>query len=359
MVWVSKKDKNDMRARRKKKEKSEEDASKKRKREEDEVDNSNQNWEVIQKDTVHSVTIPSTTATKDARKMRKEARREARKEGRDESLIKFVDENGKTLITDEDPARWIFKDGDDNAQDTNEEEPKPSKKKKARTFPSINKLLAEAEVAKQVQKEKDKRETYENSISEEVKASYVALDCEMVGIGAEGRQSALARVSITGWNDEILLDTFVQVPDRVTDFRTFVSGVRAKDIRPTNEKAMELHACRRRVGELLKNKILVGHSLKNDFSALMLNHPKDQIRDTAKYKPFMRASGRNGGKLRPRKLRDLVKENLGLTIQKEGEAHTSVEDAQATLKLYKSVRDKWEKEEEKEAAGKRNDRKKR
>jgi RNA exonuclease 4 len=64
----------------------------------------------------------------------------------------------------------------------------------------------------------------------------------------------------------------------------------------------------------------------------------------------MRASGRNGGKLRPRKLRDLVKEHLGLTIQKEGEAHTSVEDAQATLKLYKSARETWEKELEKKAA---------
>ena len=41
------------------------------------------------------------------------------------------------------------------------------------------------------------------------------------------------------------------------------------------------------MGEILKSKICVGHSLKNDFSALMLDHPKSQIPDTAKYKPFM------------------------------------------------------------------------
>ena len=128
----------------------------------------------------------------------------------------------------------------------------------------------------------------------------------------------------------------------MTDFRTHISGVRAKDIRSTNESAMELYACRKKVGEILKSKICVCHSLKNDFSALMLDHLKSQIRDTAKYTIYG-ASGRNSGKVRQRKCRDLVMENLGLTIQKEDEAYTSVEDAQATMKLYKSEREKWEK----------------
>merc|ERR1711976_38891 len=119
------------------------------------------------------------------------------------------------------------------------------------------------------------------------------------------------------------------------------------DIRSTNENAMELHACRKKVGEIIKNKILVGHSLKNDFSALMMTHPKQLVRDTARYKPLMRPSGRGGGKLRPRKLRDLVKEYAGLTIQKDGEAHSSVDDAKATMELYKAVRENWEKEIEK------------
>ena len=120
----------------------------------------------------------------------------------------------------------------------------------------------------------------------------------------------------------------------MTDFRTYVSGVRAKDIQKNkNSDAMELHACRKKVAEIINEKILVGHSLKNDFAALMLGHSKNLIRDTARYKPFMRASGRNGGKLRPRKLRDLVKENVGLRIiQKEGEVYTtSVEDAKALV----------------------------
>ncbi len=348
MAWISKKAKKQMRDRRKKNQES----SHKRKRDEggeDEIDSS-KNWEVVQKETIHTVTIPSSLSTKDARKMRKEARRAARKEGRDESKIKFVDENGTTLTINENSKKGTTNEGNEEAA-TKETELKPAiKKRKTRSFPNINKLLEEADEAKKLQEEKEKREAYENSIPEEVKSSYIALDCEMVGVGIDGKESALARVSITGWDNDVILDTFVQVPDRVTDFRTHVSGVRAKDIRSTNENAMELQTCRKKVGQLLKNKILVGHSLKNDFAALMLDHPKSQIRDTARYKPFMRASGRNGGKLRPRKLRDLVKDHLNLTIQKEGEAHTSVEDAQATMKLYKAVRETWEKELEKKKA---------
>lgn len=38
---------------------------------------------------------------------------------------------------------------------------------------------------------------------------------------------------------------------------------------------------------LLKNRIVVGHSVKNDFDALMMHHPQKLIRDTAHYLPFM------------------------------------------------------------------------
>jgi RNA exonuclease 4 len=54
----------------------------------------------------------------------------------------------------------------------------------------------------------------------------------------------------------------------------------------------------------------------------MLQHPVRMIRDTARYAPYMRPRGRNGGKLKPRSLRELAKEYLGLEIQ--GGKHDSV-----------------------------------
>ena len=152
-----------------------------------------------------------------------------------------------------------------------------------------------------------------------LKKKYVALDCEMVGIGPDGKKSALARVSIVDCEGTVLLDTFVRVPERVTDFRTKLSGVCAKDIAVKNENAMNHDEVRFAEGNILQNKILVGHALKNDLSVLLLSHPRKDIRDTTRYKPFMRPSGAGGGKMCPRKLRDLVLENLGRHIQIEGE----------------------------------------
>ena len=44
---------------------------------------------------------------------------------------------------------------------------------------------------------------------------------------------------------------------------------------------------------LLKDKILVGHALKNDLTVLLLSHPRKMTRDTATYRPYMRVSERH------------------------------------------------------------------
>ena len=313
------------------------------------TNNSTTTTNISDKSTNTTITIASHIPTKEAKKIRKNARRKARKRGKDESTISFVNEHNQPIFTttaDDDDDD----DDDDNNDDTEQsssQTPPPPPPKRKKVFPNINQILIQAAKNKATLLIQQKSQSYQDSIPLEIKQQYVALDCEMVGIGPNGTQSALARVSIVDWFGLILLDTFVQVPDRVTDFRTHVSGVRPKDILPTNSKSMELHACRKTVGECLKNKILVGHSLSNDFKALMLHHPKQYIRDTAKYKPLMRKSGKHGGKLRPRKLKDLVYERVNMVIQKDGEAHTSVEDARATMELYKCVRESWEKEIEK------------
>jgi RNA exonuclease 4 len=263
------------------------------------------------------VTLPANLSAKDAKKSRKEARRQARVDGRDENQLEFI-------IEGETPA---------------EEASKPPARKKKRSFPCINDLV------KQEKKDNEKRQIEEAKqkedalLSDEYKAQYVAMDCEMVGVGSEGRKSALARVSITNWSGEVILDTFVKCPSRVTDFRTWVSGVTAKHLQ--SDKAMEVIDCRQKVANLLRGKILVGHALKNDLDALLLQHPKQMIRDTAKHQFFQRLGA---NKWRPRKLRDLALQHLGLKIQVKGESHDSIDDARATMEIFKVARAAWEME---------------
>ena len=56
------------------------------------------------------------------------------------------------------------------------------------------------------------------------------MDCEMVGVGSDGQDSILARVSIVNQFGQCIYDTFVKPTELVTDYRTHVSGVRRQDI---------------------------------------------------------------------------------------------------------------------------------
>lgn len=72
---------------------------------------------------------------------------------------------------------------------------------------------------------------FKEKIPESVRSQYVALDCEMVGLGEGGKQSALARCSVVDFDGQKLYDEFVRPPGFVTDFRTQWSGVRKSDLR--------------------------------------------------------------------------------------------------------------------------------
>ncbi|KAF3901490.1 hypothetical protein ABW20_dc0103316 [Dactylellina cionopaga] len=161
---------------------------------------------------------------------------------------------------------------------------------------------------------------------------YIAIDCEMVGVGPpDNEQSALARVSLVNYNGHCVLDTFVKPKERVSDWRTWVSGVSAKDMKD----ALTLEAAQQKVHEIVNGKILIGHAIQNDLDALFLSHPKRDIRDTARHPTYRKlAKQKNPG------LKRLAKEVLGVDIQ--GAAHSSIEDARVTMLLYKKEKKEFE-----------------
>lgn len=164
------------------------------------------------------------------------------------------------------------------------------------------------------------------SVKKQEVGKYVAIDCEFVGVGPEGIQSELARVSIVNFHGHTVYDEFVKPREKVTDWRTFVSGIRPSDMK----NAITFKQAQEDVAKILKNKILVGHAVHHDLEALYLTHPKRAIRDTSKHTPFKQkySMGKTPG------LKKLALEILGLDIQ-SGE-HSSVEDAKATMLIFKS-----------------------
>ena len=142
-------------------------------------------------------------------------------------------------------------------------------------------------------------------------------------------------VCIVNEHGAVLLDTHVAQTEKVTDWRTRVSGVRPADV----ATAPPPGAVRATVASLAHGRVLVGHAITHDLRALLLGHPRSHVRDTARFPPLMRATA-PGRRPKPRKLRDLAAEHLGLTIQ-AGE-HSPVDDARAALYLYLRFRRQWD-----------------
>ncbi|KAF4685335.1 hypothetical protein FOZ60_006646 [Perkinsus olseni] len=166
----------------------------------------------------------------------------------------------------------------------------------------------------------------------------VAIDCEMVGTGPEGKESILARASIVNYFGKVLLDALVRPTKKVTDYRTQVTGLDEATLSRLGQPAEEVKA--KAASILLNQKVVVGHAIHHDLEILDLKDKIDSIliRDTSIY-PGLRPEGLTTKVPSLKKLTELY---LDRKIQTG--AHSSVEDARCTLMLYKLKKDGWEEE---------------
>ncbi|KAM9855011.1 apoptosis-enhancing nuclease [Aulostomus maculatus] len=166
----------------------------------------------------------------------------------------------------------------------------------------------------------------------------VALDCEMVGTGPGGRCSELARCSILDYHGNILYDKYIQPCQPVTDYRTRWSGIRRHHL----QNATPFDQAREEILSVLEGKVVVGHSIYNDFEVLDTLHPGHMVRDTGTTRLLSRLAG--FPLQRCVSLKILASKLLSRRIQVGRRGHCSVEDARAALDLYKLVEGKWEEE---------------
>lgn len=157
---------------------------------------------------------------------------------------------------------------------------------------------------------------------------YIAIDCEMVGIGPTKLDHMLARVSCVDFHGKQVYDSFVIPREPVTDYRTAITGITASTLRaPAARPFEEVQAT---VADLLKGRILVGHDVRHDLAVLELTHSTPQIRDTARHSSFRRF----GHGPKPA-LRVLARQVLGLDDFQKGK-HSSVEDARVAMLLFRT-----------------------
>ncbi|XP_041253178.1 interferon-stimulated 20 kDa exonuclease-like 2 [Onychostruthus taczanowskii] len=164
----------------------------------------------------------------------------------------------------------------------------------------------------------------------------VAIDCEMVGTGPGGRTSALARCSIVTYEGDVVYDRYVRPEEPIVDYRTRWSGIRRQHM----ATAVPFRRAQQQVLKILAGKVVVGHAIHNDFKALHYCHPKALTRDTSQMPLLNRRAGFPENVAIS--LKRLTKALLNQDIQVGKSGHSSVEDARATMELYKVVEEEWE-----------------
>ncbi|KAJ3984778.1 ribonuclease H-like domain-containing protein [Lentinula detonsa] len=171
----------------------------------------------------------------------------------------------------------------------------------------------------------------EYSTEQKQPGKFIAIDCEMVGVGIDGAESSLARVTLVNYHGAVQMDEFVRQRERVVDYRTQYSGIRESDMK----KAKPFDQIQKRVADLIQDRILVGHAVHNDLKVLFLSHPWNLTRDTQYL-----AGKSKVVRSKYVALRKLVEQELGIVIQ-AGE-HSSLVDARATMAVYRLHRKEWD-----------------
>jgi DNA polymerase III epsilon subunit-like protein len=155
----------------------------------------------------------------------------------------------------------------------------------------------------------------------------------MVGVGPMGWDSRLASVSVVNEFGNQVYFSYAQTNKPVTDYRYKYSGIKKEHL----ANAPSFAQVQAEVKSFIEGHVIVGHSLENDFRALGFFPPRYLMRDTAH--DVKRLLSRAG---RPRKLRRITWEFLGMIIQDSDQGHDPCEDARAALLLYQRYEKEFE-----------------
>jgi interferon-stimulated exonuclease-like 2 len=153
-------------------------------------------------------------------------------------------------------------------------------------------------------------------------------------VGTRHGGSALAQCTILSYDGRALFHAYIRPSCLIVDYRTRWSGILPQHMKQAVPHAIAVAAIQR----ILSRKILIGHDLTHDLTAVETAHPKSDIRDTAYFKPLRSLAGLVTNQ-NP-SLKKLALRLLGRKIQTG--CHDSLEDARAALDLYRKHEGIWE-----------------
>nr|AAA74917.1 nucleotide-binding protein [Schizophyllum commune] len=162
----------------------------------------------------------------------------------------------------------------------------------------------------------------------------VAISSVSVGVGPRGETDMLARVAVIDFTGAVLLDVYVAPTNPVRDYREAKTGIKPEYL--YSSRAQDIRAVYQTVRQVLRNKVVVGHSMWLDFMVLGLTHPTKDTRDVALYLPFRNT-------LRCQRMIGLWTLNYRLLGLRCSAAPVDpLESARVALNLYRCYAAQWE-----------------
>lgn len=152
-------------------------------------------------------------------------------------------------------------------------------------------------------------------------SNWVAFDVEKIQTEYKDEPT---QVSIVDYNNNIIYETYVTPRGSPKSLIVKRGVARVANI----SKPYEI--VREEIKEILKDKIIIGHDLSNEFRAFRLNESDYKTIDTAVLPIFKIIT------LKPRTLKSLTKEVLDRDIQTG--KHSATEDAIATMDIVKKYK---------------------
>ncbi|KAG9247659.1 ribonuclease H-like domain-containing protein [Calycina marina] len=158
----------------------------------------------------------------------------------------------------------------------------------------------------------------------------IAIDCEMMrsNIG-----QVVGRVSVINYESKTIFDTFVCYPEPIIIKNTEekYSGISCDDIDP-EKGALSFPEVQCHLLKLLSGRIVVGHDIRKDLNVISMNLPSQvqRLQGCRRYLQFASRDAHHGPSLK-----NLAKEVLGRPIKQS--RVSSVEDAVATMELYRNA----------------------
>ena len=174
----------------------------------------------------------------------------------------------------------------------------------------------------------------------------LAIDCEMVRV--DDSKNALGRVSVVDYYGNVVYDSLCKPEGNITNPLTRITGLTRKElkcappfkkVRRDVERILKVSEISLFKTGLFQNRVVVGHAVSNDFKALDIDHPIEDIRDTAETDFAKKKAGFNT--TQQVSLKRLSAALLKKDIQCH--YHDSVEDARTTMEIYKLVEEDFEK----------------